>query len=747
MDAALGKPWRVLSTQQLADPDFLPGHQSWRVPLPDPIELPHQELPVDPYVLGVLLGDGSYHQSTPRLSSADPELVEAVATATGLPSQHIGEYNYSFRDPSQPRNAPNPLMVALRQVGVSGKRTADKAIPNKYLWASKEQRLALLQGLLDTDGTVRKGHPSFDSTSPDLANGIAHLARSLGGVAKVSRQESQFNGRRYQDSYRVYIRLPAGVRPFRLSRKLERVKVARTLARIVRTIEPDGVAECVCIRVAATDSLYVTNDFIVTHNTFVLACIVFWALATHEDAIVISAAPKQDQLLLNVWKEIGRMWPRFKRHFPEAELTTGKIRMKAADGEKETWAATAFVAGVGADEEVAQKAAGFHAAYMLWITEETPGMHPAIMNTISNTRTGARNPHLAVGNPDHQHDPLSKFCGDPWVKALRISALDHPNVVTGDELIPGAVSRQSVERRTLKYGKGSRLYLSRIRGIAPAEAESALIRWAWCVEAATKYNDPEYRKGLAALGVDVANSETGDKAAIARWQGACLTEVPAFPCPDANLLGKMVGAEMEEEKIDGRYVGVDSVGVGAGTVNELKRLGKKVRWISSGTKAIPGLDVDTLWSETEVDLEGSVKPAGPTVIEAERFDNLRSQLWWRIREDLRMGRIALPDDEELFQDLTASTWTQKNGVICVESKKDIKKRIGHSPNKGDAAAYGNWVRRRRPERKGSKPDLRTTETRDYGLERSLARHEKARLAEKRQILRELKRQARKRKRA
>lgn len=735
-DAATGREPRILSTDQLRDPSYLPGHESWRVPLPAPIDMPERDLQIDPYVLGVLLGDGSYTRSTPRLSSADPEIIAAVEAATGLTAHRRDDrYGYDLCDRTAKRNAVNPLMQALRDLGLAGQKAESKSIPADYLWASPAQRLALLQGLLDTDGSVQRGHPKFASASKALAEGVVHLVRSLGGVASLTCEPAFRDGARCLDSYRVHARLPEGVAPFRLARKLEKVRPAHTLARTIRSIEPDGEAECVCIQVAASDQLYVTNDFIVTHNTFIAACIMYWFLAAFEDSIVISAAPKEDQLLLGIWKEIGRLWPRFQRHFPQAELLTGKIRMKPAEAEKEVWAASAFPCGVGANEESATKAQGIHAEHLLIITEETPGIHSAIMNAFENTRTDDHNLQLALGNPDNQHDSLHVFSMQDHVEHVRISALDHPNVVCQRAVVPGAIGAKRLEQRTTKYGKGSRLYQSRVRGISPSEAADSLIKWEWCVAAAKKWDDPTYREGPQALGVDVANSEKGDRGAISRWQGACCTEVVDFPCPDANILGAEVVIEARAKGIDPRHVGVDSVGVGAGTVNEAKRLGFKLRELSGGRKAVPGLLPDVISEPDEDDAASAPTYGSRPVVEAERFLKLRSQVWYRLREDLRMGLIALPNDEALFHDLTTPTYRTNNGMIAVETKEEIQKRLKRSPNKGDACAYGNFVRPRRPERKKEEPIPESTRSRDYGLERLADRQAKRQAAEARQFQR------------
>ena len=386
---------------------------------------------------------------------------------------------------------------------------------------------------------------------------------------------------------------------------------------------------------------------------------------------------------------------------------------------------------------------------MLIITEETAGIPRAIMVAIDNTRSADHNLQLALGNPDHRHDELHRFCQQEGVERVRMSALDHPNIVSGEPVVPAAIGPKRLKKRIANLGIGSRLYLSRIRGISPPEAKDALVKYEWCLAAAERFKrglQEDRYAGEEARGVDVANSETGDDAAIARGVGRRLTEVVAFPCPDANKLGELVGHEIERDKIDCRYVGVDPVGVGAGCVNELKRLGHKVRHLSGARKAIPGVDTDELWSETDTDLEGKEHPTGARVVEAERFADLRSQMHWRMREDLRKETVDLVYDEELFSDLTTPTFKTVNGVIKVESKEEIKKRLGRSPNKGDAVIYWNWVRRRTPVRTPRASEQKRSSNRDTGLDRFFLQQAKRQKKENRDLWRRLKRQARNKKR-
>lgn len=406
-----------------------------------------------------------------------------------------------------------------------------------------------------------------------------------------------------------------------------------------------------------------------TGKTVLAAGIGLWFLASFERALVVTAAPKEKQLKLHLWKELTRFWIYFANVFPLAQRFGLQVRMIP---HSDDWTMVGFSSGVGADEDAATKAQGFHAEHMLILTEETPGIHPAIMTAFENTRTAPHNIHCGLGNPDHQQDALHTYCILDTTTHVRISALDHPNVVADDPLIiPGAVSKPMVVKRRERYGEGGRLYQTRVRGMCPAESSEAVIRYSWCADARLKGEDPltrrEYIDGPAALGVDVANSKEGDKGCIARGQGRVLLVADAFPCPDPTVLGITVAAEIRARGIDEKHVGVDSVGVGAATFGRVKEAGFLIQGLNG--------------AESPVVVEGE-----------EEFANLRAQMHWQLRMDLQHGLLILPDDDELFEDLTVAQWKVRQGKIYVESKEDIKKRLGRSPDKGDAVVYWNWVR-------------------------------------------------------
>lgn len=703
---------RIVDTQALSKFDL--AKHSYRVPLPQPVKFRKRKypLPVDPYVLGILLGDGSLTNKAPRFSTADPEIVDYVREKVPCDVVYYSGYDYALS--GRKYGIKISMKVLLDRLGLIGCRSENKFIPREYMVASAEDRLELLRGLMDADGWVGMGegkskHIEYSSASEQLARDVVEIIRSLGGTAKTVRRASHLRGKRMRDAYRVTVNMPEGVVPFRLRRKAEKVESwgARSYGkpkRIVRSVVPDGEVDCVCIRVAAKDSLYVTNDYVVTHNTHTLGRVVPAFLAIHEKSIVVTTAPREKSLLMNLWKEIGEVFPDFKKIFPASTMVQGKLRMLDAEGQEEAWAATATVAAVGKDEKIAQGLAGSHRASMLSVLEDLPGVEDAILNTIIKTSTGEFNPIVGVGNPDNEYDTLSRFGRLSWVKNIRNSALDYPNVVLRDgSFIPGGRTLVSVQRDledTTPEGMAPNLqdpvYLSRVRGITPSVSEMSLIRLEWCQAAAAKQNDEELRKGAPALGVDPSNSETHGRAAVARGIGACCYEIERKVCRDASVLGVEIYHEAIEAGIDPQNVGVDAIGVGASTANKLKELGFYAKFLKGSLGAERRIDEDLRYAEVEDGTPANKAILGPVVMPEEQFANLRSQMYWILRRDLMMGRIAIPLNQRLFDQLCILRWDRKTGKIRVMPKETVIEKLGYSPDEADCLVYWNFVRRRRP---------------------------------------------------
>lgn len=279
------QPGVVLTTKQLREDLYhKDGSSKWYLPTmtaPVQYEPDDEPLPLPSYTLGALLGDGTISGSntSPILTSVDQQVLDMVSeelpAGLGLtPVMNGGAATISYRITDGIRKAPNVVIDALRELGLWGHQAHEKRIPDRYMRASVEDRLALLQGLCDTDGELSGSGVEFSSCSPHLAAQVRDLVRSLGGTSRVRARRTwyTYKGQRRQGrrSYRVRITMPQGMSPFQLERKRELYDQrcgGRVIARSITKIEEAGIKPMQCIAVSAADQLYVTNGFALTHNT------------------------------------------------------------------------------------------------------------------------------------------------------------------------------------------------------------------------------------------------------------------------------------------------------------------------------------------------------------------------------------------------------------------------------------------------------------------------------------------------
>lgn len=257
--------WRLMRLQDIMRDD----KSRWHIPAVEPVEFDHRGArQIDPYLLGALLGDGDFPaDGSVGFTSADDEVLKLVGAAlpAGMEARHQARYNWRLVATS--RSVPNPLRAALAALGLMGQKAATKFIPEEYLFAPVDARLEMLRGLMDTDGFIdAQGRMSFASASPQLAADVQFLVRSLGGRATLKVWPRK---RPHHDTHVVYLRMNAV--PFHLARKRTRWHPPmHGMTRSIRSVKPLGVEAVQCIEVDATDMLYVTDDFIVTHNTWAL---------------------------------------------------------------------------------------------------------------------------------------------------------------------------------------------------------------------------------------------------------------------------------------------------------------------------------------------------------------------------------------------------------------------------------------------------------------------------------------------
>ena len=243
-------------------------------------EFGHKDvLPLDPWLLGAMIGNGCLLGGRTMVSTNDAETLYHIQKAVGSEMQvdFKGSYDYIIKAIAGHKNT---VMSSLRNLELYGCKSEEKFIPHQYLNASKENRMELLRGLLDTDGWVEKfGSVRFSTSSSKLSTDIQLLVRSLGGLCTISDKIPYYvyRGERKQgqNHYICNIRMPEPEKLFRLKRKKRRCSVKKPLALTIVSVEPVGTETVQCISVSHPSQLYITDDYIVTHNTSVgmhLAC-------------------------------------------------------------------------------------------------------------------------------------------------------------------------------------------------------------------------------------------------------------------------------------------------------------------------------------------------------------------------------------------------------------------------------------------------------------------------------------------
>lgn len=288
---AEGCQWQTRTTDELRA-SLLNGDSEhpWLIPVTAPVEHPVADLPVDPYLLGVLLGDDDLTRGV-SLSTGHPDLVDSVRQ--GMPR----------------RQHPHSSSELLRSVGVDGLHPNEKHLPGRYLFADMAQRLEILRGLMDSAGAVSPDSTlTFCSSSQRLAADVAALVQSLGGTARTTCKEAPMCVRTAQElsvqSFHLTITLPEEVIPFRLNRTKPAPSpraMHRAPSRSIVDITYTRTAPAQCIAVSAADRLYITDNYVLTHNTFAAQLLAGQAALAGVNVIFVNPKPRDSLVSFGEW--------------------------------------------------------------------------------------------------------------------------------------------------------------------------------------------------------------------------------------------------------------------------------------------------------------------------------------------------------------------------------------------------------------------------------------------------------------
>lgn len=256
------------------------------IPYTKPIELPSKELPIDPYLLGCWLGDGASHKA--GITSADTEIIESFSS---FGTTYYSKYDYGIT---------GNFLTLLKSNNLLG----NKHVPTEYLMSSADQRLELLKGLMDTDGTINKSgnHCCFDNTNKDLADSVFYLVASLGMKPIRSQRMGKINGVEKKLCYRVMF--SPLINPFKLERKRLKVKsLKKSQHHTIVSVEQVESVPMRCIAVSGESKLYlIGKSLIPTHNTELLLYYLYRLALTTPNGQFYYVAPFYNQASELIWK-------------------------------------------------------------------------------------------------------------------------------------------------------------------------------------------------------------------------------------------------------------------------------------------------------------------------------------------------------------------------------------------------------------------------------------------------------------
>ncbi len=291
--------------------------REFQIPLPKSEIKKDEKLPIDPYVLGSIIGDGCFTGGKVSFTSIDEENLQNVRNGLlkGFDLYQTSDLiSYTIRkDVQAKRTEGNFYIRALQSLGLFGLKSIDKFIPNSYKEASLDQKLELIRGLLDTDGYAGKnGNLSFNTVSETLANDFVYVVRSIGGKAFLTSKIVKLpNSDNTCISFNVTVQYSKLTDLVKLSRKKERLKDNNQYGNefiTIKDIKKLEDEECQCISIDDQNHLYITDDFIVTHNTFtIFKAIQEAGLQKGKDYIKLSgkATPVSVYQLLYKWRDGG----------------------------------------------------------------------------------------------------------------------------------------------------------------------------------------------------------------------------------------------------------------------------------------------------------------------------------------------------------------------------------------------------------------------------------------------------------
>lgn len=391
-------------------------------------------------------------------------------------------------------------------------------------------------------------------------------------------------------------------------------------------------------------------------KSYVGGCVIPWWLHTHYPARVFTIAPTERQLEINLWGEFAGIYSKSRIPLGGRPLTLDWVL------EAKRWYAKGFAPKDGLN------AFGVHGPHDLFIFDDGQGIDPSIFEAFENAFAGGTSKMLVLCNPVMTsglvYDAMTK--DRPGWNVIRISAFDTPNVREGKTVVPGLITKQKVEEWISKYGNDSNFVRPKVYGLPPRQESDTLISLEWLELARARELPAVAMDGPVHLGADVARFGD-DKTVIGMRNGRAYSELGEWSGADTmQTSGNLLRLAREK---NATALFIDVIGVGSGVVDRVCEVVAEQKFSVS----VNGVNV----------AESAADP--------DQYANLRSEMWWAARESLNPMNPAAMSlkgcSEDLIADLSCLKYkVDSSGRIAVERKEDTKKRLGHSPDHGDAYA-------------------------------------------------------------
>ncbi len=620
-------------------------------------------LPIPPYILGVWLGDGSTRDT--RVTSADQEVIDELngyALSIGLTlkaGEKKGKATAWNVSGTRGKGHVNPMLDALRALGVLG----DKHVPDVYRFASRADRLELLAGLIDTDGSLMNAGAGFDfvQKSERIARSVVDLARSVGCHATMQAcKKTCVNNGVVGDYFRVCIGRNIDAIPIRIARKRahghrQRPNLHFGIAKVV----PLGMGDYFGFELDG-DHTFLGADHTVLHNTgksAFMAWTILWGMVCFKEVKIPVTAPTGHQLEDILWSELAK----WHRRMPEPlrsqfEHTATKFyRIEAPE--------QAFSVPRTSRKEQPEALQGFHAATVIFLIDEASGIADEVFQVAEGALSTEGAYVLMAANPTRMegyfHASHHKDRGQ-WA-ALHWNGEESP-----------LVSRDYVAGMAEKYGETSSIYRIRVRGDFAGNPDGVISLD--LVEAAVLRRVTPF--GPRRWGVDVARFGIDRTALAKRWGNVLTQKVKWWHGKDTMQVAGLILTEYVETPPNEKpeAICIDVIGLGAGVVDRCKEMN------------LPVVGINVAESPAIKD----------------QFNRLRDELWFDARDWFTARDCSMPEDDDLTAELTLPGFrVLSNGKKKVQDKDELKKLGMTSPDLADAfcltfAKQGASLRRRAP---------------------------------------------------